>query len=724
MMNANLQKAKWVSANKEYCSPLLRKEFELHNIEKATITIAVLGFFEGYINGKSISEDMFLPLYTDFHKRPPIDYCGHMFEEELAYRLYCPVYDITQLLSDGVNTIGFILAPGRYERPHDNCGYGYVKMAFCIEALHRDGTKEYIVSDEGMKRREGFVKKCDILNGEAIDFTGYDDNWTLAGFDASMWQPVALEEAPDTRFFVQDCPADRVIRHNKCTLVNEKDGVRIYDVGEIMSGYPIFAVKEGYKGEINIRYGELLNEDCRLNEDNIYLQHTDIMTDGRKRLVHSRFTWMCFRYFEVRGEAEPVDCVVIHSDIAVSSAFSCDDEILNWLYDAYIRTQLANMHNGIPSDCPHIERKGYTGDGQLTCKAAMMLLDSQKFYKKWIYDISDCQDRKTGHVQYTAPFLTAGGGPGGWGGAIVFVPFEYYRQYKDASILKELYPQMLRYFDFMEAHSENELVTSDIEGCWCLGDWCVPEQLILNEKNGIKIPPAYVNTYFYIKAMQIVLKIEEIIGERSEYLKDRIERKKAALVRSYFDDETGNFCKNLQGGNVFAVDLGIGDERTLLNMVEHYRKTGHYDTGIFGTYIVTRLLFEKGFADVALSILTSKDVVSFHNQKKTGATTILENWNGVRSQCHPMFGAVSDCLPEYILGIRQQEDSAAYESIIIEPKCMEQIPFAAGYITTVKGKISVKYNEKEIYISVPDEVKLEVKAGNRCVFLEKGSISK
>ena len=98
-----------------------------------------------------------------------------------------------------------------------------------------------------------------------------------------------------------------------------------------------------------------------------------------------------------------VDCVVIHSDVKVDSTFSCSDETLNWLREAYLRTQLDNMHCGIPSDCPHVERRGYTGDGQLTCNAAMIQLDGEKFYRKWIQDIADCQDSITGHVQYTAP---------------------------------------------------------------------------------------------------------------------------------------------------------------------------------------------------------------------------------------------------------------------------------------------------------------------------------
>ena len=35
------------------------------------------------------------------------------------------------------------------------------------------------------------------------------------------------------------------------------------------------------------------------------------------------------------------------------------------------------MHGGVTSDCPHRERLGYTGDGQLTCNAVMTELDAE-----------------------------------------------------------------------------------------------------------------------------------------------------------------------------------------------------------------------------------------------------------------------------------------------------------------------------------------------------------
>ena len=109
---------------------------------------------------------------------------------------------------------------------------------------------------------------------------------------------------------------------------------------------------------------------------------------------------------------------VIHTDVAVTSSFSCSDPVLNWLYEAYIRTQLDNYHGCIPSDCPHRERLGYTGDGQLTAETAMLLLDTKELYRKWYQDILDSQGAETGHIPHTAPFLGGGGGPGGWGCAV------------------------------------------------------------------------------------------------------------------------------------------------------------------------------------------------------------------------------------------------------------------------------------------------------------------
>ena len=695
--------AKWIGTGIRSFPVCIATEINVSENEKAKITIGCFGTFKLYINGKKVSDDMYLPLNTDFEKRFNIEYSDLPFEEELAHRLYCPEYDISDYLNEGRNTVSIMLAPGFYEF-YD---YGTAKICWKIDIENSDGTKRQIVSDGTEKYKAIFVKEANMITGETHDFTDAD---------TFEWQNVKIEDTPDTPCYAQDCPADKIAR----VITPKYLGNNIYDAGEIFTGYPV--LKSNKAQTIKVRYSELLNEDGTLDKMHIYDQHTDYITDDTERLLCPEFTWLCFRYFEVIGDVEVVGCNVVHSDVAVSSEFECNNEILNWVRKAYIRTQLANMHCGIPSDCPHTERRGYTGDGQLTCAASMMQLDAQKFYRKWIDDICDCQDRKTGHIQYTAPFVPSGGGPGGWGCAIVVVPYEYYRSYGDKEIFTETFPKMLKWFDYMDMHSENDLVTSDLPGVWCLGDWCAPSQNQLNKLNGMIIPAPYVNTYFYIKSMEYFLEICDITGNtqyKSE-IQNRIAIKKDAIVKTYFDEATGDFANNDQGANAFAVDLGLGDERTFDNMVKNYTATGKYDTGIFGTDIVTRILFEKGRADVAFALLTSKEDISYYNQIQNGATTLLEYWNGVRSQCHPMFGAVTKYLFEYILGIRQDKDSYGYEKVTIEPVCMEYLSDAKGKISTIKGEIALIYNEKEINITIPENIKAVLKLNGNETELKSG----
>jgi alpha-L-rhamnosidase len=165
---------------------------------------------------------------------------------------------------------------------------------------------------------------------------------------------------------------------------------------------------------------------------------------------------------------------------------------------------------------------------------------------------------------------------------------------------------------------------------------------------------------------------------------------------------------NVQGANSFAVDIGLGNDNTYENMKSYYKKLGHYDTGIFATDIVTRQLFKKGDSDLAVDLLTHNGDQGFEHWRRNGATTFHEYWdsNRSRSHSHPMFGAPVAYLFEYLLGIRQTEDSAGYKSIIIEPMSVDRFKWMKGSITTPNGVIAVSYvndnGRVEFNISVPE----------------------
>jgi alpha-L-rhamnosidase len=153
---------------------------------------------------------------------------------------------------------------------------------------------------------------------------------------------------------------------------------------------------------------------------------------------------------------------------------------------------------------------------------------------------------------------------------------------------------------------------------------------------------------------------------------------------------------NVQGANAYAVDLGLGNEVTYSNMQTYYRKLGCYDTGIFATDILTRVLFEHGDAELAVYLLTQDGEQGFEHWRRNGATTFHEYWdsNRSRSHNHPMFGAPVAYFFEYLLGIRQKPNTAGYRSLIIEPQAVSRFEYMSGSMQIPGGTVRVAYRKE------------------------------
>lgn len=64
--------------------------------------------------------------------------------------------------------------------------------------------------------------------------------------------------------------------------------------------------------------------EASLNPEFVYSKELSVVSDGAQR----------------EGE-------VVHSALDVNSSFESDNELLNWIHDTYLNTQLANLHTGI-----------------------------------------------------------------------------------------------------------------------------------------------------------------------------------------------------------------------------------------------------------------------------------------------------------------------------------------------------------------------------------------
>lgn len=714
--------AQWISAENSTINDfyVVRSYFKLNDATDVNLNIIGLGFFKCYINGKLINPDTFLPLSSDFENT-----CDPVDEVISNHRVYVSAFDITPFVQKGDNLIAIHFGGGWYT--FKNRTFGIPKAIFCINA-----GKNYFVSDTNCKIHKSYITDYCFTTHEEHNYTKINDCFCV-DYDDSKWDNAVVTEGLDTEYCSTNCPIDTLCDELSLKETYRDDEGIVYDCGINTTGYPVIELNGNKNDIVEISFSEEALPDGNLEKEHMQDQKFRIIADGTKRTVQPDFTWYGFRYLKIKGNATVKSVKVIHSDVKVTSTFTSSNETLNWIYKTFINTMLCNMHTGHPSDCPHLERRGYTGDGQLTCHAALTIFDGKDFYEKWMQDIGDCQDIKSGHIQYTAPYIQSGGGPGGWGCAIVEVPYQLYRHYGNIDILKKYYFNMRRYIDYLEEHSDFYLVTSDKKGEWCLGDWCgpvilYPDKDITSHNQQVMLPAPMVNNYFMIKSLNTMCKIAELINKEEdipEYM-DKIATRKKATTAAYFNTFDDNFVMNVQGANAFAVDIGLGNKETYKNLVSYYKKTGHYDTGIFATDILTRVLFENGDGDLAAQLLTNDGEQGFEHWRKNGATTFHEYWDSSRSRSHnhPMFGAVVAYFFEHLLGIKQTENSAGYKEILIEPKAYKRFEHNEGSILTPQGRVEVGYKnhkDKTIFtITIPEGTKAEFKANNTLLSLECG----
>jgi len=681
-MNRN---GKWIGTG-DVQAPCIRKEFFTDTVCSTVIRICGLGLFELYINAHKVSEDVLTPARSDYEDR------NEHWHKSAGNRCYYMKYDITKYLKPGKNAMTVILGNGWYSHHNsiktDATYYGLPKLWFEI-----DLGEKIICSDGTEKWSRSYIYYNDILFGEKQDLRLLNRECMLAGFDDSGWNYVQLLEEKGALLIEQKCPPDRVVRRIYPELLMEESGRRLYDAGENITGWTVLRVFGKSGDKVCINYAEEIEKDGSLIFSTSgwpgQIQKEEYICSGENLLCRPHFTYHGFRYFEVLGDAYAEFVEVVHCDAKEIAYFECDNQNINWIFDAYKRTQKGNMVMGIPTDCPHRERSGYTGDGQLCADAAMLLFDSKEFYRKWIYDIIDSQEPTTGHIPHTAPAHgSCGGGPGGWGCAIVVVPYFFYKHFGEKDFLSEVYPYMEKWAAYMITRCEGGIVVREEEIGGFLGDWCMPGEVL--------IPPEFVNTYYFAKSLIFMKEISQILG--CSFLYDEVLKKTISSIKEkYYDKETNSFCGSVQGADLFAVDLGIGNDDMLRRSALYYDDLLSFDTGIFGTYIVIKQLLENGYIDTVIKLLASEKKNTFGYMRKHNATTLWERWYGDdytlswNSHNHPMFGAGVNQLFYNLLGFNIYYD----EPLKIKPRTTNILTYLKGSIKCQRGELYAEYRYLE-----------------------------
>ncbi len=679
-------------------APMLRKEFRVEKeVAKAVAYVTGLGYFELHLNGNKVGDDVLVPNQTNYGKRPQLPEALINLEDNFRkYKVMYLAYDIKDQLVQGNNVIGTILGNGFYNPAKFwTAGYGSPRFLGQVHITYSDGTEEVIVSDETWKASRSAIIMDMVYYGEHYDARKEQPGWSKASFDDTSWEAVALRKAPEGELVAHTAHPDKVMeRITPVSIERLENGNYKVDFGVEISGWLRIKEVEAPAGhKIDIRY-----------ISNIYSGDNSYTFRGEgPESYAARFNWFVFSAVEISnwsGEltAKQVTAEAVNTYIEESAVFESSNQLLNDINKIWRRSQVDNMHGGLASDCPHRERSGYTGDGQVACVTVMHNYDAKNFYQKWVQDMLEAQNEETGYVPNGAPWQPGCGGGVGWGAAISIIPWEFYMHYGAVDMLKDNYEGMKGYIRYMQSWVDGEGIMfskraskdGKILKWFNLGEWVAPGETVSDD---------LVHTFYFWRCADLTSKTAQVLGKHEEARKyaNLAEGTRKAFYKRFYNEEKGSYGNG--GGNILALKLGVPKDqypRVIAALKANIKvNKGHLDTGIFGTQFFFEVLSEHGMHELAYEAITKKTEPSYGHWLELGATTTRESWDEGGSHNHPMFGGGLVWLYRKLAGMQADPTQPGYRHIVFQPQFVDDLDFVTYSNLTPYGEAGITWKQNE-----------------------------
>lgn len=674
----------------------VRKEFEINGkIKDARISICALGLGVCTINGQDVTDEVLTTPYTQYDKR-------------VIYR----DYDVTEILHSGINAIGVHVGNGFY---NDNMNIwndmmatwkDNPKVAVKLVITYQSGETQTIQTDTTWKCIGGSSVYNHMRQGEKCDANLRPVGFDLPEFDDDTWENAVIAHEPGGILQTTDMPPIRVIRTITPVAV---DG-DTYDFGINTSGWAKIIVT-GEKGqEIKLKYLEGLDADSdkhinryNIREDNP-LKHEDVfICSGRqKEMFRPSFCYHGFRYVKVLNTPEDFEIVaeVVHTDLKQIGHFECNDEMLNKIHKACVNSIITNYH-GLPTDCPHREQNGWTGDALMSNDQAMLNFDMYDAYNKWFDDFKDAQ-RPNGQLPGIIPTAgfgyNWGSGPS-WDSALIIIPWNIYVYTGKSDVMKKMWENMVRYMQYFER------MTTDYIAGFGLEDWCTPVRNFF-------CPVEVTDTAYLYYDCKTMAKIASVIGEDAQYWEEKAACVKKAWREKFLDRED---LKKYQTFYACAIYQGLLEKEEIPDMAkqlaELIAKEGYKTTsGMQGIKYVFSALSENGYIDVLYKMVTNPEYPSYAYWINNGNTALCECWSMNSSRNHHMYSEVDNWLYRYVGGIRYTDSE-----LVISPVLFDEISdFVAEH-----GGVKVVRNKEKVTVTIPCSARIDIGDCNK--IFEKGT---
>jgi alpha-L-rhamnosidase len=700
-------------------APLLRKEFSVSKpVKRATLHISGLGHFLAGINGQPVSDHTLETGWTTYAVRVP-------------YR----TLDVTDLLASGTNCIGVHLGNGWYN-PYpiplfggssyisDFMTTGRPRLIARLEIRYTDGTSSAVVTDTSWKTKEGPLLENDLYLGTKYDARLEMPGWDLAGFNDSGWSNVVA--ATQTLGLLRSdlAPPVRVTRVlNPVSVTEPVAGKFIFDFGQNFAGVCRLHIPSAAAGtQVQMRMGELLYSDGTLNDSTTkayFVSWADqrdnyLCKAGGPQTYTPPFTFHGFRYVEVTGypgtpTLSTLEGLRMNNDVENVGVFACSNPLLSKLWEMYDWTLKSNLFS-VQSDCPGREKFGYGGDIVTSSEASMLGRDMANFYRKSIRDLKDAV-RSNGGLPETAPYVGIassgfgdGSGPIGWGTAHPVLIKNLRQYYGNEDLLAEQYATLKGWVDLLEANDSGYLITVGLS-----------DHKAVYEKI-YTMPTTLTSTGHYYYNARVCSEVAGLLGHTADQAKyaTLAANIKNAFNNQFLDPVTGAYntgTKHIQTCQAFALYYDLVPEATrdkALNVMINDIRTNvdypdHLTTGIFGTKFMLDQLMKEDKAYIAYTMMNQRTYPGYGNWvDNMGATTILQIWDGTKSQNHPMFGSVVEWEMKCLAGILPADDAIGFDKIIIKPHLIGDLDWACGSYDSIRGLVESSWHvfEGVLYLDV------------------------
>lgn len=677
-------KGQWISGGNE-----LRKQFQISGaVARARVYVTALGYYDLRINGKRVGHRVLDPAFTTYPKRV----------------LYA-CFDVTPLLKNGSNALAAMLGggwatlnvpPGGYQ-PY----YPAPALLLQLNVELQGGGILNLASDGSWKAAQGPILSDSVYNGEVYDARRETPGWDRPGFDDSTWKDAAVVRGSGGTLSAEMMPPIRVVDEMAPRSITcPEPGVYVFDMGQNMSGWARLRVQGPRGTRVEMRFAEMLHPEGMINTTNLgpaKARDVYFLRGGGPETYAPHFTYHGFRYVEVTGfpgtpTLDSIRGEVVHTDVATVGNFSASKEILNQIQHLIYWSQTTNLFS-IPTDCDQRdERQGWLGDAQATAEEAMMNFDMAAFYTNFIRDIADAQG-PDGSVPSTVPWRW-GAFPAdlGWETAYPLLCWYMWEQYGDRGILERNEAGLRRYVEFLRSQSSDNVFRAHPGH---EGDWVEVEHT----------PYEYVANIWFYYDVELFARMEQILGKPTEaaaYGKVA-QGIRNAFNRTFFDSKTGEYANGTQAANAMALFLHLpaADERdkvavNLTNDIVYYHNT-HVTAGFIGVKFLLPALTEIGRTDLAYELAAQTTYPSWGYMVKQGATTLWELWEdktgpGMNSHNHIMFGSVGAWFYRVLAGIDQEMNTAGYRHVRIEPQPVEDLRWASGSTSSIRGDVSASWS--------------------------------